>query len=342
MSITKIILILLSLSLFIVWIISFFLDFNLLLKPFYLIGKTNEQKLTNTAGVMYKKNGKPFTGTALLVGRELFDSRNVFYSYPDGKRPKKEDGRRVTQYKNGLKDGVEKVYHSDKNSIFGQLGGPEFIRTLLNSRTEYKQGKKHGTELLYDCAAHLEIENHYKDGLLHGISKEYDFINPYEYQKKVSRNIGPLMKEQEYKDGKPDGIYRTYTQYGDTLENYTIKDEKIFSGRRMYVNEEEDEYNKYEFGSMLCAYWEHYENGELVWKEIYDRVRLPPDRNNDDNNSLMGEEWYENGEMVEQCIYNSDNGRVKIHRQRHNGVMIDTYNRDLKIDRTAEFNITKL
>jgi|GEM_PF-7056048 len=340
MSITKIILILLSL--FIFWIISHFLDFNLLLKPFYLIGKTNERRLTNVDDIMYKRNGKPFTGTALLVGRNLFESRHVFLMYPDEYRPKKEDGRRVTQYKNGLKDGVEKIYHSDKNSIFGQLGGPESIRTLLDSRTEYKQGKKHGTELLYDCAAHLEIENHYKDGLLHGISKEYAFINPYYPQKKVSRNIGPLIKEQEYKDGKPDGIYRTYTQYGDTLENYIIKNDTIFSGRRvrMLVDEEVDDDYKEDIDFQYTC-WEYYENGELIRKEIYENTvqDQTPDRT---VIALVNEEWHENGSMIEQCIYNSDNGLVKIYRQRHDGIMIDIYNRDLKIDRTAEFNITKL
>lgn len=324
------------LVIFIALIISPFIDFNMLLKPIYLIGKTNERKLTEIDGVMYKR-GKPFTGCALLIGKyimesyinEEIDERGVHHMTV-------EDGRRITHYKNGLKDGVEKAYYTERNSLFGMLGGPDIIRTDLATCTEYKQGVKHGTELLYNCS-NLISESQYENGLLHGISKEYEyaFLSKYTNAKNIARNIGPLLKEVEYKSGRPDGFYRTYTTDGDIVEDYIIQNGRILSGRRMHVIDA-DTIDYMEKVDIRYTCWEYYKDDELIRKELYEQFAqdFPPNRT---RFSLFCEEWYENGILTQQCIYNDENNKVIIHRKMHNGILIDIYNRDLGINRIAEF-----
>ncbi len=85
---------------------------------------------------------------------------------------------RSTEYKNGKKDGVEKIY-DDINYKDGSL----------YSSIEYKNGKKHGVSKVYHSKGKLCCLNTYKNGILEGESKFWD-------------HTGKLTKESVYKNGR--------------------------------------------------------------------------------------------------------------------------------------------
>ena len=85
---------------------------------------------------------------------------------------------RSTEYKNGKKDGVEKVY----DNINYKDGS-------LYSSIEYKNGKKHGVSKVYHSKGKLCCLNTYKNGILEGESKFWD-------------HTGKLTKESVYKNGR--------------------------------------------------------------------------------------------------------------------------------------------
>ena len=85
---------------------------------------------------------------------------------------------RSTEYKNGKKDGVEKVY----DNINYKDGS-------LYSSIEYKNGKKHGVSRVYHSKGKLCCLNTYKNGILEGESKFWD-------------HTGKLTKESVYKNGR--------------------------------------------------------------------------------------------------------------------------------------------
>ena len=85
---------------------------------------------------------------------------------------------RSTEYKNGKKDGVEKVY----DNINYKDGS-------LYSSIEYKNGKKHGVSKVYHSKGKLCCLNTYKNGILEGESKFWD-------------HTGKLTKESVYRNGR--------------------------------------------------------------------------------------------------------------------------------------------
>ncbi len=85
---------------------------------------------------------------------------------------------RSTEYKNGKKDGIEKIY-DDHNYRDGSL----------YSSIRYKNGKKHGISKVYHSKGKPCCLDTYKNGILEGKSEFWD-------------HTGKLVKETIYKNGR--------------------------------------------------------------------------------------------------------------------------------------------
>jgi len=94
--------------------------------------------------------------------------------------------QRTISYKNGVKDGPEKVYeHAD--------GRNEFVR----EETQWKEGKMAGKRIVYYPDGKVATEVTYEDGKPAGEGKSYD-------------REGRLTQVIRYKDGKRDGEMTDY------------------------------------------------------------------------------------------------------------------------------------
>lgn len=120
---------------------------------------------------------------------------------------------------NGLKNGAWVIYQGEggypskiASYVKGEFNGPYFEfdgfgRMAL--RANYKNNKFHGSVAKF-LNGDLIQESNYKDGVLHGIYKEYD-------------RYGGIQKEINYKNGKLDGPFRYYDEKGKITLEYNYK-----------------------------------------------------------------------------------------------------------------------
>lgn len=304
------------------------IDFKGVFIPLTPIIKTAEHKLILKDGVMYTTKGKPFNGTTVFKGIiETYPSEITAFNSQNYTNITTHKGKRTTQYVNGLKDGQEKIYYTYRLPMW--YGGPTKVRTKLHAEIQYKRGVKNGLEIIYQFDKR-SIEANYKDGLLDGIYKEFHMIEVYR-KNEFSDGIGHLKLEAEYHKGSIDGFYRTYTQYGDTCENYVMRSGKVIEGR---VKTVQDSTNL----------WQWYKNGNLIEEREFDRSSWgnsiePPSVENRMGGCLLRETFYDNNEVIEMRLYNTENNKVFLYKKRIKGQLIEIFNRNTGVDRTAEFGL---
>lgn len=251
-----------------------------------LTSGTNEEKLVQQDSIMYDQKGKPFTGTAYLKGHmETSFSQNS-------------NGMCITQYKEGLKDGTEKLYYAPDWVIFGG-------KTSINRISHYRNGVKHGKETVYfPNAKDIEIESNYANGKLDGLYRKFYYPD--------ENNEKRIEVEAQYTDGEINGFYRSYYDEGNEIENYTAENGRIIDGSRWVIQR----------GNPKIPFiHEYYSNGQLIEQSAYaHRILYRP------TDGLLYTIQYENGEISN--IYEFDeNGKVIVHKKRINNVLIEIFNK---------------
>jgi antitoxin component YwqK of YwqJK toxin-antitoxin module len=287
------------------------------------ISATDEHLLTERNGITYTQN-EPFTGTSRLKGRlETYPPVITEHFISTGENDVTQMGMRISHYKNGLKDGEERLYYTyPLGSLFGN---PE--KTELHCITHYRNGLKDGTEIINHIGGDRRIEAQYKDGKLHGIYKEFYYIDYYR-KKEFPHHVGQVEKEIEYKNGEISGFYRTYTGYGDTLENYTSVGNKIIDGCRMIEQDDGVKLEWYERGQLVIERIFEYLQDENYKKDISDDYPV---------DGLLREVYYENGQIKEWIQFNPETGNAYLHKKRIKGTLIEIYNSEAGINRLSEF-----
>jgi len=295
-----------------------FTDFRYLFLS--LTSGTDEQKLVQQNGVMYTTKGKPFTGKATQKGYiETYPREKTGWRQQDGEAVYTHKGLRTTHYKNGLKEGTEKLYYTNYIIIFAD-------RTSLRSVSRYRNGVKNGEERIYYTGGkHLKTKDNYLNGKLHGLCRSFHYPDGF---------CAPLLAtETQFDNGEISGFHRTFDNYGDTLENYTTINGRIIDGCR-WIQETSE-----------ADTLEWYENGQLVIQRVFSHTPSRDSKNFNKEISeypvddLHSEIIYENGEIVSYFELNPDNGRAVIHKKRINGTLIEIFNRDANVDRRQEFGI---
>jgi len=127
---------------------------------------------------------------------------------------------------NGLKEGQWITYDEARGTMKsiqsymgGQLTGYSFnvsIRGDLEEQIGYQNNQLNGSHFKLR-AGKPYFEASYKDGVLHGMQREY-------YDR------GQLRQETEFKDGEQHGIYKYYAEDGTVLLSYTYKNGKKVEG----------------------------------------------------------------------------------------------------------------
>jgi antitoxin component YwqK of YwqJK toxin-antitoxin module len=269
-----------------------------------LIPATEESKLIEKGGMMFTTKNEAFTGTSIIKG--------WFDTYPTTHRENKQEGIRLTHYKNGLKDGEERLYYTINFSFFN------LYRTELHCTTQYRNGRKNGTEVINYTGGDRNIEAQYVDGKLNGLYKEFY----YNYRDRSTKN--QLKIETAYKNDKISGFYRSYSEYGEDKENYTCMDDKIIDGRIMHDLD-------------TAVQWRWYTAGQLLRERVFEYGYASSALEGEDGRDLISETLYDNGQIIELRMFNTDNNRVNLYKKRINGELIEIFNRDADIDRRKEF-----
>ena len=153
-------------------------------------------------GLIYNKDGFPFTGTYIGSSGSGFPS-----------------GILKAEYKNGLKDGCQEEFNYKEelekitNYKKGNLHGPyeiyfDYSNGKLYKKGAYKDGKEDGTQEIYEQSGGLCQIYTYKNGELHGL---------HEYW-----NSNTLHTKGHYKNGKHHGSWFIYYESGElkSIINY--------------------------------------------------------------------------------------------------------------------------
>lgn len=283
---------------------------------------TNENKLVLQDGIMYTSKNKEFTGTAIKKNGEIPFDMNAYLLYGGRHVGRKGKNIRITKYKNGLKDGKERIYHC------GTVGELFYSadRTFLYSVSQYSEGLKNGKEKIYDNKGrgYLDFEAYYKDGEVHGLFRSY-------YR---SRNVA---KEVEYSNGEILGFYRTFDSIGDTLINYISVDGRIIEGCRLIKGNYRNTKDTLEW----------YENGQLLAQRVFEEYYLSHNPKEFKKESLysaydpvlykglFSETYYQHGEAVEYTQFN--NGEIVIYSKQINGIMTEIFNSETGVDKRSEY-----
>ncbi len=177
----------------------------------------------------------------------------------------------VRSYKNGKKDGITALYMN--GMLFGEKSYKDGLLHGLSRNHDfqvyYVDGKKHGTEKVWCDGDRKKLKSRiqYSHGILEGKSEEWN-CNGLHY----------LIESIEYKNGKKDGIYKTY-------DHYNFKNGKLV-GVEAYKNGKKNGVSKrYHSNGKLCCldtykdgekdgvskFWDH--TGKLVKDVIYKNGR---------------------------------------------------------------------
>lgn len=131
------------------------------------------------------------------------------------------NGKSMTWFKNGTPEQIA-------NYVNGVPHGEVFEYyqdSILWSESEYIMGKRHGRYYQFHkksgCPA---VESYYKNGLLDSIRRIWNEINC------------ALIEEEHYKNGKKDGEFVLYDQFGDTLSVHNYSNGILHGEYRLYYS----------------------------------------------------------------------------------------------------------
>ena len=145
----------------------------------------------------------------------------------------------------------------------------------------------------FNVTGELDVECIYKDGKRDGLHRSW-------------RRDGQwfLQMECTFKDGKEDGLHRQWYENGQLMWECIYKDDKKNGlDRKWYENGQLKAEFTYKYDKMdgLCRDW--YENGQLETEYTYKNGKK----------GGLYRFWYENGQLWEECTY-KDNKRDGLYR----------------------------
>ena len=146
---------------------------------------------------------------------------------------------------------INKYYDGEKfeaNFIDGELNGlyrEWCINGKLMTEGNYKNGKQEGLWIYYsfwDNCGFLEYEINYKDGLFHGLKKEFWENGQLKHKgywsdgKKHGTHKfwylgGALGREENYKDDKKHGLHKWWKSNGTLLSEEYYDEGKLINGK---------------------------------------------------------------------------------------------------------------
>jgi len=245
--------------------------------------------------VFHQRSGKPFTGFC----KSCFFNENL---------------EMYLHFVNGYAEGQDTIYYEE--------GGVNLIRS-------HYQGKEDGTWLFYNKDGTIKWEKNYFGGIAEG---KHVFYYPdgnifkieawkagklsgvkKEFFKGENGQAGLIKKEITYKDGKFNGLYRTYFENGQIAIEQFFKD-GLKDGKSSFY---------YDDGKLL--YTENYKNGkrEGQIKRLYQNGNTwIIERYKKDQKNGLWEEYYEDGtlkyeakweknELLEEHFYNENGDEMK-------------------------------
>jgi len=188
-----------------------------------------------------RKNGSRITYREEEIIEETFVNElkqgMTYYYYPDG------SVKKTVFYENGLENGLTRVYDTAGIIIEMVTYKKGFIVDRERINRYDSQGLKHGKWKTFYEDGSIYSEGNYKHGMKHGYFKEYDIegsllsaakyindekqVNVAELKKlDVQREYYPSGKvkiQATYKDDKPEGIWREYSEEGEIEKSYIFK-----------------------------------------------------------------------------------------------------------------------
>lgn len=124
---------------------------------------------------------------------------------------------------------------------------------LSRTETPYVNGKKHGTQKIFNSEGNIYQETPYVNDEIHGIRKTYHTLLPssvvYEEEpwvngtlqgtKKIYGTDGKLRYEIPYVNGKKHGIQKEFTEDGNVFHEQYYENDKLVKSRIRYLGETE-------------------------------------------------------------------------------------------------------
>jgi len=220
------------------------------------------------------------------------------YYYPDGQLKK------TVIYVDGLEEGIAQEYAEDGRIIQLITYKKGFISNRERINRFDNEGKKHGNWKYFFDNGNLKLECIYKHGLRNGYYKEYDIdgklLFAYKFVDGEKQEFvaeltkldvkteyypdGKVKVKATYKDDKPEGVWREYTEDGKIDKSYIYKNGVII-GEGIIT----------EAGEKTGSWKEFYDNGVLKGEGFYD----------DDTRVGPWTFFHRNGEVEQQGTYDS-------------------------------------
>lgn len=224
------------------------------------------------------------------------------YYYPEGELKK------TVFYVDGLEEGIAKEYAEDGRITQLITYKKGFIANRQRINRFDRNGKKHGNWKYFYENDNIKIECIYKHGLKNGYYKEYDIegnlLHAYKYiegekQEAVAEltkldvkreyySDGKLRIQATYKEDRPEGVWREYSEEGEIERSYLYKN-GIIVGEGIITEQ----------GERDGAWIEYYDDGLLKGQGKYDRdIKVGP-----------WKYYHRNGEIEQTGSYN-ENGNL--------------------------------
>ena len=255
-------------------------------KPTYIPQKALEYSLFNGM-----KEGE-------AIVYDLYGNKFGEGSYLNGKQ----NGKWVYYFSNGKKLGEGSFINGDESNK-GESGVP-------------KNGRD-GVWIFYHENGKIEVDAHYKDGLLNGLSKNY-FDN------------GHLNGEGNYQNGKLNGIRKIYFENGSIKEDLFYKDDVEDGLRKKYFSNGSLKENGTYVNGQASGHFVFYNENGSIWSEVdysegqkngleveYDEEGKKKAEYYVKNDVKHGNEkiYFKNGKLREERTYKmgKDHGNTKIY-----------------------------
>ncbi|MGM0582847.1 MAG: hypothetical protein ACQES1_10905 [Bacteroidota bacterium] len=233
-------------------------------------------------------------------------------------------------YRNGKKDGFEKVYDREGNivSLMKYENGFLVSREYINRRDS--RGRKQGPWKTFYANGKIKSEENYLDGKRNGIFKQFnkngELVNIEKYENgekitkdkavanyEIKRNYyedGSLKTRATYLDGKMDGIRREYDRQGNIKEAYVMDQGKVVEkGIIDKSGQRQDDFEEYYKTGQLKAKGQ-YSDGIKVgeWNYYFPNGEVEQRGEYNENGEAVGlwRWYYSNGQLRRQEYYNNN------------------------------------
>jgi formylglycine-generating enzyme required for sulfatase activity/antitoxin component YwqK of YwqJK toxin-antitoxin module len=250
------------------------------------------------------KLASPAPEPVRVITADKLESKNRIVYEVDQETPftgqvqeKLRNGQKSTNYKDGLRHGVQTRWHKDGQKL---------------NDSNYKDGQKHGVQTYWYDNGQKRSETNYKDGQRHGESTRWqengqkESEGNYKYEEPDGVHTewhenGELYKEVNYKDGNRHGLETYWDESGQKKEETNYKDDYSHGAQTYwYENGQKKSVKNIKWlDGLHGVQTEWHENGQKKLEENY----------TDDEKDGVQTTWDENGKKTSEARY--ENGVKK-------------------------------